>query len=89
MIVGHCCCFVTPSSNTAETALLVDSAFQGCGLGSAMRRRLAEHARARGLRGFTAAIVPQNGKMHALAKAGDGDILVERDEDPVIVTSLF
>ncbi len=54
-----------------------------------MQRRLVEHARARGLRGFTAEILPQNAKMLALAKAGDGDIVVERDEDSVIVTALF
>ena len=89
VIVGQCCYFVNPSSNTAETAFLVDAAWQGCGLGSAMQRRLAEHAKARGLRGFTAEILPQNARMLALAKAGDGDIVVERDEDSVIVTTLF
>lgn len=89
VIVGQCCYFVNPSSNTAETAFLVDAAWQGCGLGSAMQRRLAEHARARGLRGFTAEILPQNAKMLALARAGEGDIAIERDEDSVIVTTLF
>lgn len=89
VIVGQCCYFVNPSANTAETAFLVDAAWQGNGLGSAMQRRLAEHARERGLRGLTAEILPQNAKMLALAKAGDGDILVERDEDSVIVTMLF
>jgi len=89
VIVGQCCYFVNPSSNTAETAFLVDATWQGCGLGSAMQRRLAEHARARGLRGFTAEILPQNARMLALAKAGDGNISVERDEDSVIVTALF
>jgi RimJ/RimL family protein N-acetyltransferase len=89
VIVGQCCYFVNPSSNTAETAFLVDSAWQGCGLGGAMQRRLVEHAQARGLRGFTAEILPQNSRMLALAKGGDGDILVERDEDSVIVTTLF
>ncbi len=89
VIVGQCCYFVNPSSNTAETAFLVDASWQGCGLGSAMQRRLVEHAKARGLRGFTAEILPQNARMLALAKAGDGDITVERDEDSVIVTALF
>ncbi|WP_298826631.1 bifunctional acetyl-CoA hydrolase/transferase family protein/GNAT family N-acetyltransferase [uncultured Piscinibacter sp.] len=88
-IVGQCCYFVNPSSNTAETAFLVDPEWQGCGLGSAMQRRLAEHAQARGLRGFTAEILPQNAKMLALARGGDGDITVERDEDSVIITALF
>ncbi len=89
VIVGQCCYFVNPSRNTAETAFLVDAAWQGNGLGSAMQRRLAEHAKARGLRGFTAEILPQNGKMLALAKGGEGDVKVERDEDSVIVTQMF
>jgi acyl-CoA hydrolase/GNAT superfamily N-acetyltransferase len=89
VIVGQCCYFVNPSSNTAETAFLVDATWQGRGLGSAMQRRLVEHAKARGLRGFTAEILPQNARMLALAKAGDGSISVERDEDSVIVTALF
>lgn len=89
VIVGQCCYFVNPSANTAETAFLVDAAWQGCGLGGAMQRRLGEQARDRGLRGFTAEILPQNGRMLALAKAGEGDILVERDEDSIVVTTLF
>jgi hypothetical protein len=89
MSLGRCSHFVNPSSNTAETAFIVDAAWQGCGLGGARQRRRGEHARARGLRGFTAEILPQNARMVGLAKSGEGSISVDRDEDSIIVTMLF
>jgi len=44
VIIGQGCYFVNPSTNLAETALLVDPAWQGTGLGGSLQRRLAEHA---------------------------------------------
>lgn len=89
VIVGQACYFVNPSSNLAETAFVVDPAWQGTGLGSAMQQRLREHAVERGLRGFVAEILQQNKSMIALAKRASENITVERDEDSVHVTMLF
>ncbi len=89
IIVGQSCYFLNPSSNLAETAFLIDPQWQGSGLGSAMQRRMAEHAKARGLRGFIAEILPENAKMIALARSCSDNISVERQEDTVHVTMLF
>lgn len=89
VIVGQCCYFVNPTTNLAETAFLVDPAWQGTGLGTAMQNHMAAHAKARGLRGFVAEILAQNARMIALARRGGGDIQVEREEDTVHVTQRF
>jgi len=88
-VVAQSCYFINPSTNLAETAFMVDPAWQGSGLGSAMQRRMAEHARGRGLRGFVAEVLPENVKMLALARGFSDNIHVERDEDSVHVTMLF
>lgn len=88
-VVAQSCYFINPSTNLAETAFMVDPAWQGTGLGSALQRRMAEHARARGLRGFIAEVLPENSKMLALARGFSNNIHVERDEDTVHVTMLF
>jgi acyl-CoA hydrolase/RimJ/RimL family protein N-acetyltransferase len=89
IIVGQCCYFVDPSTNLAETAFLVDPLWQGTGLGSSMQRRMAEHAQARGIRGFEAEILPENAKMLALARGCSENITVTKDDDSVHVTMLF
>jgi len=89
VIVGQACYFLNLTTNLAETAFLVHPDWQGTGLGSALQQRMAEHAKARGLRGFVAEILPQNTKMVALAKRGSDNVSVERDEDTVHVTMLF
>lgn len=53
VIVGQSCYFINPSTNLAETAFLIDPAWQGSGLGSAMQSRMKEDAMARSLRGFS------------------------------------
>lgn len=88
-IVGQGCYFVNPSTNIGETAFLVDPDWQGTGVGSALQQRILEHARARGLRGFVAEILPGNAKMIALARRGSESVIVERDEDTVYVRALF
>jgi RimJ/RimL family protein N-acetyltransferase len=89
VIVGQCCYFVNPSTNLAETAFVVDPAWQGSGLGVAMQQRLVEHAQGRGLRGFVAEVLRENTKMIALARRATDKITVERDDDTVHVTMLF
>jgi hypothetical protein len=54
-----------------------------------MQRRMTEHAKARGLRGFEAEILPQNAKMLALAKGFSDNVRVTRDQESVHVTMLF
>lgn len=88
-IVGQCCYFVNPSTNLAETAFVVDPAWQGSGLGSTMQRRMMEHAKARGIRGFEAEVLPENGKMLALARGCSENVTVARGESSVHVIMLF
>jgi acyl-CoA hydrolase/RimJ/RimL family protein N-acetyltransferase len=69
-IVAQCCYFTDPSTNIAETAFMVHPAWQGNGLGAALQRRMAEHAKGRGVRGFVAEILASNENMIRLARAG-------------------
>lgn len=89
VIVGQSCYFVNQSSNLAETAFLIDPEWQGNGLGGAMQRRMTEHAKARGLRGFVAEVLPENAKMLALARNCSESIIVDRNESTMHVTMLF
>lgn len=91
-IVGQACYFVDPGTNLAETAFMVHPQWQGSGLGTALQRRMAEHARRRGVRGFVAEILADNEKMIRLARAGaaaDGNVSVEHAGSTVRVTTLF
>jgi RimJ/RimL family protein N-acetyltransferase len=89
LIVGQSCYFVNLSTNLAETAFMVDPDWQGSGLGTALQLRMAEHARARGLRGFEAEILPQNDRMVALARKASNMVSVTREEDSLHMTMLF
>ncbi len=73
----------------AETAFIVRPDWQGCGLGAALQRRLAEHARKRGVRGFVAEILPSNEHMIRLARSGSANVSVESGGDTLRVTTLF
>jgi len=88
-IVGQACYFVSPSTNIAETAFVVDPAWQGGGLGTALQVRRSEHARQRGVRGFVAEILTTNTRMIALAKRASENMHLERVEDAVHVTTYF
>lgn len=88
-IIAQSCYFVNPSTNLGETAFMVDPAWQGSGLGSALQRCMADHAKARGLRGFVADILPENEKMVALARGAAENITVEKHDDTLHVTMLF
>jgi acyl-CoA hydrolase/GNAT superfamily N-acetyltransferase len=88
-IVAQACYFIDPSTNLAETAFMVHPDWQGKGLGMALERRMAEHARGRGVQGFVAEILPDNDHMIRLAKAVPGNVHVEKLRDTVRVTVLF
>ena len=88
-IIGSAFYFVNPSANMAEVAYMVSPEWQGKGIGTAMQLRLMEHAKKRGLRGFTAEIQTYNANMINLAKRACDDISIERHGDTHEVTMLF
>ena len=88
-VIGHATYFVNPSTNLAETAFMVSNQWQGSGLGGVMQRRLMDHAKARGIRGFEAEILPENSKMIRLARSCCDNVTVQRDEDSVHITMHF
>ncbi|MES2939236.1 MAG: GNAT family N-acetyltransferase [Pseudomonadota bacterium] len=89
VIVGQACYFINPTTNLADTAFLIDPAWQGTGLGTALQQRMVEHAKARGVRGFVADILPSNTRMIALARKGADHVTVQKDGDGVHVTMVF
>lgn len=61
-----------PGSDSAEVAVTVEDAWQGRGVGTALLTRLADRARAAGIRRFTGLILADNAPMRALmAKLGE------------------
>ena len=92
-IVAQSCYFTDPGTNLAETAFMVHPDWQGCGLGHALQKRMSEHARGRGVRGFVAEIMASNEHMIRLARAGvdsgHGQVSVESSGSTVRVTALF
>jgi RimJ/RimL family protein N-acetyltransferase len=88
-IVAHACYFLDYSTNLAETAFIVGPDWQGCGLGAALQRRLTEHAKARGVRGFVAEILPSNEHMIRLAQSASSQVTVESTGETRRVTALF
>jgi RimJ/RimL family protein N-acetyltransferase len=63
-----------PGGDSAEVAVTIEDAWQGRGLGTVLLTRLAERARAAGIRRFTGLILAENAPMRALmAKLGDGE----------------
>jgi RimJ/RimL family protein N-acetyltransferase len=88
-IVGSGCYFVNPTTNLAEVAFMVAPQWQGLGLGTVLQDRLQEYATARGVRGFTAEILPGNTRMLRLALRASGSATTTRDEDGIHVSVLF
>ena len=89
VIVAHACYFLDYSTNLAETAFIVRPDWQGCGLGAALQRRLTEHAKGRGVRGFVAEILPGNAHMIRLAQSASAQVTVESTGETRRVTALF
>jgi RimJ/RimL family protein N-acetyltransferase len=88
-VVGSACYFVNPSTNMAEVAYMILPQWQGTGLGTALQQRLIEHARARGLLGFTAEVLTSNTKMLSLAKRASDHVSIQREGDTLEVTMRF
>jgi acyl-CoA hydrolase/RimJ/RimL family protein N-acetyltransferase len=68
MIVGSALYGKDHATNMAEVAYMIRPDWQKMGLGSALQDRLAEYARAKGLRGFTAQLLVENASMLSLIK---------------------
>ena len=64
---------------TAEAAIVVADALQGQGLGRALGRRLADEARERGVRRFTASLLSDNVAAHRLFAAISSRLETHRD----------
>lgn len=88
-IVAQSCYFIDPSTNLAETAFMVSPGWQGGGLGGTMQQRMAQHAAARGVRGFVAEILATNPHMIRLAHAVSTQVSTESQGSTVRITALF
>jgi len=67
-IIGSSCYVVNPSTNMADVAYMNRPEWKGGGLGSALQQRMVEYAKSKGLRGFTADILPENTALLTVAK---------------------
>jgi RimJ/RimL family protein N-acetyltransferase len=88
-VIGNACYYVDPSANMAEVAYMIHPEWQGSGLGKALQERTIEHARGKGLRGFTAEILAQNDKMLGLIKKCGCEISIKVCNEVPEVTTLF
>jgi RimJ/RimL family protein N-acetyltransferase len=70
-IVATSCYYLDPATGLADVAYLVDPEWQGAGLGRILHERTLEYARAHGVRGFTASVLPSNDAMLRVFRSGD------------------
>ena len=91
LIVGSSCYFANPSTKLVEVAYMILPAYQGVGLGTALQTRMAEYAKEKGFKGFTASILAQNEKMIRLANNNSvfSGISIEQMGNEYEVTMLF
>jgi acyl-CoA hydrolase/RimJ/RimL family protein N-acetyltransferase len=66
-LVGSAFYAVDQSKNMADVAYMILNEWQGMGLGTLLQERMAEYARSKGIRGFTADILSENKAMLKLA----------------------
>ncbi len=70
LVIGTSCYMVDPSTKLAEVGYMILPEWQGVGLGTVLQQRMAEYAKSKGLRGFTAEVLSGNQKMLKLAQGG-------------------
>ncbi len=87
-IIGSSCYFLNPTTNLAEVAYMILPEWQGVGLGTLLQNRMAEYARTKGIRGFTAEILDENVKMKKLAQ-NSPNVSMKNIEGTFEVTMLF
>ena len=73
--------FLNPASGLADVGFLVDPEWQGVGLGTTLQERMAEYARARGVRGFSADVLATNEAMLRVFRGAQGELEIRRDAD--------
>jgi acyl-CoA hydrolase/GNAT superfamily N-acetyltransferase len=88
-IVGTASYFLDPETGLADVAYMVDPAWQGVGLGTALNERAIEYARAHGIRGFTADVLTGNDPMMVIFERSPGALEVVEDEERYEVTLTF
>lgn len=70
VVVGSSCYYVNPSTNLADCAYMIRPEWQGLGLATIFQDRMAEYAKARGVRGFTADVLCDNERMMKVFEKG-------------------
>lgn len=88
-IVGSSMYVMDQSTNLAEVAFMIRPEWQSVGLGRALQGRMAEYARSKGLRGFTAEILAGNSKMISLIKQVSDKIDIKSADGVFEVTVIF
>lgn len=78
--------FDRTSAHEAEVAFNIADAAQGRGLGSVLLEHLAAAARERGVRRFTADVLPQNGRMLAVFREAGYEVHQQMDDGLVMVS---
>ena len=68
-IVGVARYYKIGATTTAEVAFVVEDAYQGCGLGTRLMKRLREQALRNGITEFVALLLPHNERMLRLLRA--------------------
>ncbi|UCD91351.1 MAG: GNAT family N-acetyltransferase [Desulfobacterales bacterium] len=66
--IGSSFYVVNPSTNMADVGYMILHEWQGMGLGTILQQRMAEYAKSKGIKGFTADILAENTAMVKLAK---------------------
>lgn len=88
-VVATASYYVDASTGLADVAYMVDSAWHGLGLGTVLQTRAIEYARARGVRGFTADVLPSNAAMLRVMQRAPATVRVSRRPDGAEVWQLF
>ena len=68
-IVGVARYYKIGATTTAEVAFVVEDAYQGCGIGTRLMKRLREQALRNGITEFVAVMLPRNARMLRLLRA--------------------
>jgi len=88
-VVGNSAYFLDPQTGLADVAYMVDPAWQGIGLGSALQARTIEYARAHGVRGFTADVLLDNEAMLTVFRRSGCPVTSRRGDGVVELQLLF
>jgi RimJ/RimL family protein N-acetyltransferase len=88
-VVGSSSYFLDPRTGLADVAYMVDPEWQGVGLGRLLQARTIEYARAHGVRGFTADVLPDNTAMLAVFRRSDCRVTSHLDGGVVELQLLF